>query len=113
MRRSGAGRDGADALSSRHLLVATVITLVDLVVIVGIGIYLLACTQFLQYKSIESFGFRCFFGAGGVTRTHDLLLTNYDSFVSPISVNARKVLCCKASGVFVFRGISPIWAGFG
>ena len=53
------------------------------------------------------------FGAGGVTRTHDLLITNYDSFVSPISVNARKVLCCKASVVFVFRGISPIWAGFG
>ena len=52
-------------------------------------------------------------GAGNVTRTHDLLITNYDSFVSPISVNARKVLCCKASGVFVFRGISPIWAGFG
>ena len=48
MRRFGAGRDGADALSSRHLLVAAVITLVDLVVIVGIGIYLLACTQFLQ-----------------------------------------------------------------
>ena len=53
------------------------------------------------------------FGAGGVTRTHDLLITNYDSFVSPISVNTRKVLCRKASGVFVFRGISPIWAGFG
>lgn len=53
-------RDGADALSSRHLLVAAVITLVDLVVIVGIGIYLLACTQFLQYKSIESRSFRCF-----------------------------------------------------
>ena len=53
------------------------------------------------------------FGAGGVTRTHDLLITNYDSFVSPISVNTRKVLCHKASGVFVFRGISPIWAGFG
>ena len=67
MRRSGADRDGADALSSRHLLVATVITLVDLVVIVGIGIYLLACTQFCSKKSIESFGFRCFFGAGGVT----------------------------------------------
>lgn len=48
MRRSGADRDGADALSSRHLLVAAVITLVDLAVIVGIGIYLLACTQFLQ-----------------------------------------------------------------
>ena len=57
--------------------------------------------------------FSMLFGAGGVTRTHDLLITNYDSFVSPISVNARKVLCCKASGVFVFRGISPIWAGFG
>ena len=41
------------------------------------------------------------------------LITNYDSFVSPISVNTRKVLCRKASGVFVFRGISPIWAGFG
>ena len=53
------------------------------------------------------------FGAGGVTRTHDLLITSYDSFVSPISVNTRKVLCRKASGVFVFRGISPIWAGFG
>ena len=53
------------------------------------------------------------FGAGGVTRTHDLLITNYDSFVSPISVNTSKVLCRKASGVFVFRGISPIWAGFG
>ena len=48
MCRSGTDRDGADALSSRHLLVAAVITLVDLVVIVGIGIYLLACTQFLQ-----------------------------------------------------------------
>ena len=42
-----------------------------------------------------------------------LLTENYDSFVSPISVNTRKVLCRKASGVFVFRGISPIWAGFG
>lgn len=41
------------------------------------------------------------------------LIKNYDSFVSPISVNTRKVLCRKASGVFVFRGISPIWAGFG
>ncbi len=57
--------------------------------------------------------FSMLFGAGGVTRTHDLLITNYDSFVSPISVNTRKVLCRKASGVFVFRGISPIWAGFG
>ena len=54
-----------------------------------------------------------FVGADGGNRTHNLLITNYDSFVSPISVNARKVLCCKASGVFVFRGISPIWAGFG
>ena len=76
MRRSGADRDGADALSSRHLLVATVITLVDLVVIVGIGIYLLACTQFCSKKSIENRSFRCFFGAGGVTRTPDLLITN-------------------------------------
>jgi len=57
--------------------------------------------------------FSMLFGAGGVTRTHDLLITSYDSFVSPISANARKVLCRKASGVFVFRGISPIWAGFG
>ena len=57
--------------------------------------------------------FSMLFGAGGVTRTHDLLITNYDSFVSQISVNTRKVLCRKASGVFVFRGISPIWAGFG
>lgn len=57
--------------------------------------------------------FSMLFGAGGVTRTHDLLITNYDSFVSPISVNTRKVLCRKASVVFVFRGISPIWAGFG
>ena len=57
--------------------------------------------------------FSMLFGAGGVTRTPDLLITTYDSFVSPISVNARKVLCCKASGVFAFRGISPIWAGFG
>lgn len=43
----------------------------------------------------------------------ELIMTNYDSFVSQISVNTRKVLCRKASGVFVFRGISPIWAGFG
>ena len=43
----------------------------------------------------------------------EVLTLNYDSFVSPISVNTRKVLCRKASGVFVFRGISPIWAGFG
>ena len=64
-------------------------------------------------KAPKPLRFQGFFGAGGVTRTHDLLITNYDSFVSPISVNARKVLCCKASGVFVFRGISPIWAGFG
>ena len=54
-----------------------------------------------------------FVGADGGNRTHNLLITNYDSFVSPISVNTRKVLCRKASGVFVFRGISPIWAGFG
>ena len=27
-------------------------------------------------KSIENRSFRCFFGAGGVTRTHDLLITN-------------------------------------
>ena len=50
---------------------------------------------------------------GGELIVGDLLITNYDSFVSPISVNTRKVLCRKASGVFVFRGISPIWAGFG
>ena len=43
----------------------------------------------------------------------DRQMLNYDSFVSPISANARKVLCRKASGVFAFRGISPIWAGFG
>jgi len=48
------------------------------------------------------------FGAGGVTRTHDLLITNYDSFVLPISVNARKVLCRKAFGIFAFCGISLI-----
>jgi hypothetical protein len=48
------------------------------------------------------------FGAGGVTRTHDLLITNHDSFVSSISVNARKVLCCKAFGIFAFCGISLI-----
>jgi len=64
-------------------------------------------------KTAEIIRFSLFSGANDVTRTHDLLITNYDSFVSPISVNARKVLCCKASGVFVFRGISPIWAGFG
>ena len=46
-------------------------------------------------------------------RAVEQYLRNYDSFVSPISVNTRKVLCRKASGVFVFRGISPIWAGFG
>ena len=55
----------------------------------------------LSYISIFTFG------------AADLILTSYDSFVSPISVNTRKVLCRKASGVFVFRGISPIWAGFG
>ena len=48
------------------------------------------------------------FGAGGVTRTHDLLITNYDSFVLPISVNARKVLCRKAFWIFAFCGISLI-----
>jgi len=48
------------------------------------------------------------FGAGGVTRTPDLLITNYDSFVLPISVNARKVLCRKAFGNFAFCGISLI-----
>lgn len=48
-----------------------------------------------------------------VREAPNLHTTNYDSFVSPISVNTRKVLCRKASGVFVFRGISPIWAGFG
>ena len=64
-------------------------------------------------KAPKPLRFQGFFGAGGVTRTHDLLITNYDSFVSPISANARKVLCRKASVVFVFRGISPIWAGFG
>ena len=87
-------------------------------------------------KTAEIIRFPLFSGANDVTRTHDLLitnqllyrlsyisiftfgvadliLTNYDSFVSPISVNTRKVLCRKASGVFVFRGISPIWAGFG
>ena len=69
--------------------------------------------SFFAAKKHRKPKFSMLFGAGGVTRTHDLLITNYDSFVSPISVNARKVLCCKASGVFVFRGISPIWAGFG
>ena len=64
-------------------------------------------------KTAEIIRFSLFSGANDVTRTHDLLITNYDSFVSPISVNTRKVLCRKASGVFVFRGISPIWAGFG
>ena len=64
-------------------------------------------------KKHRKLKFSVLFGAGGVTRTHDLLITNYDSFVSQISVNTRKVLCRKASGVFVFRGISPIWAGFG
>ena len=48
------------------------------------------------------------FGAGGVTRTHDLLITNYDSFVSSISVSTRKVLCRKAFGIFAFCGISLI-----
>ena len=64
-------------------------------------------------KTAEIIRFSLFSGANDVTRTHDLLITNYDSFVSLISVNTRKVLCRKASGVFVFRGISPIWAGFG
>jgi len=64
-------------------------------------------------KTAEIIQFPLFSGANDVTRTHDLLITNYDSFVSPISANASKVLCRKASGVFVFRGISPIWAGFG
>ena len=52
--------------------------------------------------------FSMLFGAGGVTRTHDLLITNYDSFVLPISVNARKVLCRKAFRIFAFCGISLI-----
>ena len=33
-------------------------------------------SAFLQQKSIENRSFRCFFGAGGVTRTPDLLITN-------------------------------------
>ena len=37
--------DVTQYIFSRHLLVAAVITLVDLAVIVGIGIYLLACTH--------------------------------------------------------------------
>jgi len=52
--------------------------------------------------------FSMLFGAGGVTRTHDLLITNYDSFVSSISVNVRKVLCRKAFWIFAFCGISLI-----
>ena len=60
MCRSGTDRDGADALSSRHLLVAAVITLVDLVVIVGIGIYLLVCTHFCSKKASKASAFDAF-----------------------------------------------------
>ena len=37
-----------------------------------------------------------------------LKILNYDSFVLPISVNARKVLCRKAFRIFAFCGISLI-----
>ena len=59
-------------------------------------------------KTAEIIRFPLFFGANDVTRTHDLLITNYDSFVLSISVNASKVLCRKAFGIFAFCGVSLI-----
>jgi hypothetical protein len=53
------------------------------------------------------------FGAGGVTRTPDLLITNEELFVLPSFVHFRKPLRRKACGVFIVCLVSPRNAHYG
>jgi hypothetical protein len=53
------------------------------------------------------------FGAGGVTRTPDLLITNEELFVLPSFVHFRKPLRRNACGVFIVCLVSPRNAHYG
>ena len=52
-------------------------------------------------------------GAGNVTRTHDLLITNEELFVLPSFVHFRKPLRRKACGDFIVCLVSPRNAHYG